>query len=290
MFASRDGSSARTLARRTPTDPGPNHSPLPGRRTAVAHGLGSSDSLSMPAGATRGASSPNGHRAAGADARHTSVTGYSRGKRIFGPGQGQGLVYIVRDGCVRLNKTLSDGRSISVGLLGPNTIFTQESDPEGLATGVTAEALIDTTLSIVPNDDLAAVIAEAPELAAAVVSATTRRLTQLQTLVEHLLVRDTTVRLASTLLTLADTIGHPQADAMTLIGLPLTHQTLAGMIGSNRVTVTRKLSDLQSRGAVQSLGRNRLRVNPHLLRETIKAASEGDDESPECYEIGGPGL
>jgi CRP-like cAMP-binding protein len=207
------------------------------------------------------------------------VTAYPRGKRIFGPGQGKGLVYIVRDGCVRLNKTLSDGRSISVGLLGPNTIFTQESDPDGLSTGVTAEALLDTTLSVVSNDELAAVIAEAPELATAVVAATTRRLTQLQTLVEHLLVRDTTVRLASTLLTLADNIGRPHGDGTVTIGLPLTHQALAGMIGSNRVTVTRKLSELQTRGAVESLGRNRLRVNPCLLRETVQTVSDGDGAS-----------
>jgi CRP-like cAMP-binding protein len=276
MFASRDGSSARTLARRTSSDPGTNHSSLHARRTTIAHAA-APDHLSMPSTPSRSVPSPDGHRNAESTERRTSVSAYVRGKRIFGPGQGKGLVYIVRDGCVRLNKTLSDGRSITVGLLGPNTIFTQESDPDGLATGVTAEALVDTTLSIVSNDDLAAVIAEAPELATAVVTATTRRLTQLQTLVEHLLVRDTTVRLAATLLTLADSVGRPQADGMVNIILPLTHQALAGMIGSNRVTVTRKLSELQTRGAVQSLGRNQLRVNPDVLRQTVKAASEGED-------------
>jgi CRP-like cAMP-binding protein len=233
----------------------------------------------MPSPPTRNVSAPDGRRNGASVERRTSVTAFARGKCIFGPSQGKGLIYIVRDGCVRLNKTLSDGRSISVGLLGPNTIFTQESDPDGLATGVTAEALVDTTLSIVSNDDLAAVISEAPELATAVVTATTRRLTQLQTLVEHLLVRDTTVRLASTLLTLAESVGRPQADGLINIALPLTHQALAGMIGSNRVTVTRKLSELQTRGAVESLGRNRLRVNPNVLRDTVKAAGDAPPSS-----------
>jgi DNA-binding transcriptional regulator YhcF (GntR family) len=38
------------------------------------------------------------------------------------------------------------------------------------------------------------------------------------------------------------------------------------MIGSNRVTVTRKLQELQDEGVIRSIGRNALAVNPDLLR------------------------
>jgi CRP/FNR family transcriptional regulator len=197
---------------------------------------------------------------------------YAHGQEIFDRTSGAGLVYIVRSGCVRLYKVLPDGRSVNLGLLGPNTIFTQEDDADGTATGAQAEALVDSTLSIVTEDDLAALIASSPELAAAVVSGMTRRLTELETLVEHLLVRDTSVRLATTLFNLADKFGRPLGDGMSAITLPLTHQRLANMIGSNRVTVTRKLLELQRAGAVRPLGRHALAVNMDLLRDRIRSA------------------
>jgi CRP/FNR family transcriptional regulator len=206
--------------------------------------------------------------------QRSSTVAYARGEEIFAPGSGGGLVYIVRSGCVRLFKTLPDRRAINLGLLGPNTIFAQEDDHDGLASGATAEALVDSTLSVVPTDELAGLIAESPDLAAAVVAGMTRRLTELQTLVEQLLVRDTTVRLATTLLGLAARFGRPTADGMVALTLPLTHQGLANMIGSNRVTVTRKLLELQEQGAVRSLGRNALAVAPDRLRGHAHAGHE----------------
>jgi CRP/FNR family transcriptional regulator len=221
-----------------------------------------------------------GHADSGHSATHTgaSIVNYTRGQEIFTPGQGQGLVYIVRSGCVRLYKVLADGRSINLGLLGPNTVFTQEDTSDGIASGSVAEAMVDSTIAIVDTDSLASIIADSPELAAAMVNGMSRRLTELQTLVEHLLVRDTAVRLATTLLALANRFGRPTADGMIAIALPVTHQSLAGMIGSNRVTVTRKLLELQEGGYVRSLGRNALAVNPPKLREYAQVAREqGDD-------------
>jgi CRP-like cAMP-binding protein len=196
-----------------------------------------------------------------------STLTFGIGDVVFTPNDGDGLVYIIRSGCVRLFKVLPDGRSINVGLLGPNTIFAQEDLSDMIATGATAEALVPTTLSIVAASDLATLISESPELAAAVVSGLTRRLTELQTLVEHLLVRDTSVRLCVTLLNLAAKFGRPAPEHPDLveITLPVTHQGLANMIGSNRVTVTRKLQELQRDGVVRALGRNVLAIDVDAL-------------------------
>ncbi len=204
---------------------------------------------------------------------------YRRGEQVFAPGTGEGLVYIIRSGCIRLYKTLADGRSINVGLLGPNTIFAQEDRSDGLATGATAEAIVASTLSIVAAGDLAKLISASPDLASAVVAGMTRRLTDLQTLVEHLLVRDTSVRLSVTLLNLASKFGRPAKDGLEEITLPLTHQGLANMIGSNRVTVTRKLLELQRDGAVKSLGRNILAVDVGRLQAYASGSGPADRSS-----------
>ena len=205
------------------------------------------------------------------------MTTYRAGERIFTAGSGEGLVYIVRSGCVRLYKTLNDGRSINVGLLGPNTVFVQEDSADGLASGAIAEALVPSDLSIIAARDLASLIAAEPELCSAIVTGMSRRLTELQTLVEHLLVRDTSVRLSVTLLNLAAKFGRPCGGGLREITMPLTHQGLAQMIGSNRVTVTRKLAELNDLGAVRTLARNSLAVDVGLLRAY---ASPSDPSAP----------
>jgi CRP-like cAMP-binding protein len=258
-FASREGATARTLAVTAPGWYAGNgsagssvpHAPIPAHQARA-----------QPA-RSNGAKHGNGNGLG--TLTRTSTQVYNRGQEIFGPGRGGELIYIVRTGCVRLYKSLPDGRSINLGLLGPNTVFTQDIDPDGLSSGSSAEALVDSTVSVVALDDLTDLIQRAPELASAVVHGMSRRLSELHALTEHLLARDTSVRLASTLLTLARGFGRPTADGLTAITLPMTHQTLANMIGSNRVTVTRKLIELQELGAVRSLGRNSIAVSPDKL-------------------------
>lgn len=265
-FAARDGSTARTLA-----------ITAPGWFRGPAHAVEGRAAVPSPRAVRSVPSSYPGASHGNSRGSRTTTTHVPKGQELFAPGRGQGFVYIVRSGCIRLYKTLPDGRSINLGLLGPNTVFTQEDHYDGLSTGTTAEALVDSSVSVVEATDLASVIAESPELATAVVEGMTRRLTELQTLAEHLLVRDTSVRLATTLLTLAKGFGRPTADGMTAITLPLTHQGLANMIGSNRVTVTRKLLEMQEQGLVRSLGRNALAVDPEALLNHAQAVIEEKD-------------
>lgn len=266
-FAARDGLSARTLAftANPSTRPAaPSHA-APGWFVHTRPAAGGVDTARSADGRTALAERPRSK---------PSTVNFLRGQEIFTPGNGQGMIYIVRSGCVRLYKVLPDGRSINLGLLGPNTIFTQEDTGDGIASGSIAEAIVDSTVSIVESDALSTLIVDSPELAEAVVAGMTRRLTELQTLIEHLLVRDTAIRLATTLIALAGRFGRPTADGMTAIALPLTHQGLANMIGSNRVTVTRKLLELQDEGYVRSLGRNALAVDVDKLRQFAQVTNE----------------
>jgi CRP/FNR family transcriptional regulator len=262
-FAARDGAAARTLAYTASSSNWGDSTFSAGNWTRVS---GTSTprpyaSSAPPAHEARPAQPPEKKKSAS-----WSTVSYARGQEIFAPDQGAGMVYIVRTGCVRLFKILPDRRSINIGLLGPNTIFTPEDLGDGIATGACAEALVDSTVSIVPCAELAGIIADAPELAAAIVAGMSRRFTDLHTLIEHLLVRDTGVRLATTLMTLASKFGRPTSDGKVVISLQLTHQGLANMIGSNRVTVTRKLLELQNSGAIRTLARNSIAVDLQALR------------------------
>ena len=268
-FASRDGATARTLAVTAPGwRIGGTGGGFVSARPATPAGVAS------PNGSPRGADPADGPPATS----KTTTALYKSGDEIFGPGLGIGLIYIVRTGCVRLYKSLPDGRTINVGILGPNTVFTQEVDPDCLSSGSAAEALVESTISIVAANDLADLISRTPELATALVHGMSRRLSEVQLLAEHVLSRDTSVRLATTLLALARELGRPTAGGMTAITLQVTHLMLASMVGSNRVTVTRKLLDFQELGAVKPLARNSLAVNPEKLIAYIQAGAVKEAE------------
>ena len=110
-FAARDGMSARTLAfTAAPSNRSmaPSHA-SPGWFTSNSPAQGSGMAAraleERPVAVERQRSKP-------------STVNFLRGQEVFTPGTGQGMVYIVRSGCIRLYKVLPDGRSINLGLLG----------------------------------------------------------------------------------------------------------------------------------------------------------------------------
>ena len=179
-----------------------------------------------------------------------AVKSYRGGDAIFTPSTGHGRLYIVRSGWVSLSKSLPDGRLITLALLGPNSVFLQDDGGLQGAAGSLAETLVDATIVEAGVEAAGELLADSPQLAAAMISGLNRRITSLHNLVDQVLRRDTTLRLASTLL------------------------SLANMIGSNRVTVTRKLRVLQDHGLVSSSGRNALLAHPARIRAFIEAAEQ----------------
>jgi CRP-like cAMP-binding protein len=132
-----------------------------------------------------------------------------------------------------------------------------------------ASALVDSAITIVQNCKLVELLKREPELASALVAGMARRQTELQTLVQHLMVRNAGVRLASTLLDLGNALGKPHAAESVVITSWYSHQELASMAGINRVTVTRKLRDLCRLGYVEKHGRRQLVIYPNRLRRYI---------------------
>ena len=189
-----------------------------------------------------------------------------RGEIFVNPGHGGEAIYQIGRGHVALYKALSGRRSICVGLIGPGDVFTQEP---GDRTGITAEALTDVSYVSFTMDQLVASLSSSPDSARSVLTSLTRRLSETQILIERLLARDITLRLGGMLLELAERFGKPMADGMVAIDIPVPHKMLASMIGGNRVTVTRVMTDLRAEGLVASPGRNRVLINPEKLRAHV---------------------
>lgn len=73
-------------------------------------------------------------------------------------------------------------------------------------------------------------------------------------------------RLARVLLRLGERFGQDGDDGLVRLTLPLTHETLAGLLGAARETTTSLVSELRRVGAVEGT-RGRYRLHPGRLAE-----------------------
>lgn len=81
-------------------------------------------------------------------------------------------------------------------------------------------------------------------------------------------------RLARAFLRLGDRFGQPGEAGYVRLTLPLTHETLAGLIGAARETTTALLSELRRAGAVEGT-RGRYRLHTTRLLEVASHGLDG---------------
>jgi CRP-like cAMP-binding protein len=244
-FDSQESRSARTLALRGGTQPALAPDQRGRRDTPVR------------------AESRPGERSSG-----TVVQPITRGNRLPLGGSPADPVTVVQSGSIALFKSLPGNRSICIGILGPgDLVFHDRAAIAG--NEVVAEALTDAVVLQEEFQRLVTVLSGSPPLIQAALSSLRRQTTELQGLISRVLSRDIALRLAATLRALGERFGRATADGSISIGIPVAHKMLARMIGSNRVTVTRVMTDMRERGMVRAPGRNQIVIDPDLLRRYL---------------------
>ena len=169
--------------------------------------------------------------------------------------------YVIESGKVRLYNLLPNGRTVTLSILSEGDVFFQWRTQATSLSCICAEAMQRSTVLAVAEKDLVELLGAQPTAAIDIITNFARRLTESQVLIEDLMANGVNLRLYRTLSELARQFGQQAAgNGSVIIDLPLTHQRLADMIGSNRVTVTRKLHELQRRGIVKARGAGSIEV------------------------------
>ncbi len=194
---------------------------------------------------------------------------YEAGQHVFQPGDNRSVLYFIMMGRVRIYEILPDARAITLSILGKNDVFAQSSTSNSYFHDVYAEAMQPSLVACIQERALTSLMEDSPVLAARIIDSFSQQLSHSQTLIEGLLGRDVGARLAVILLKLANEFGSPQSNGAIHIDMSLTHQELADMIGSNRVTVTRKLAQLQQQKLI-SVERGLISItNKQVLQDLV---------------------
>jgi CRP-like cAMP-binding protein len=173
---------------------------------------------------------------------------------IFTPGDPDDQLYFLLSGAVRLYKIYDDYKEATTALLKDSGVFGKLNLVEGRWQDVFAEAVTDARVVSIQKASLERVIKSNPEFALRLFSSLSERLRQSDEVIESLLHREVSTRLATLLVNLAERFGE-EGDADLLIDVRLTHQDLANMIASTREAVSKVMSEFQRYGVIETRNR-----------------------------------
>jgi CRP/FNR family transcriptional regulator, global nitrogen regulator len=197
---------------------------------------------------------------------------FKAGDTIFTPGDPDDQLYCLLEGMVRLYKIYGDFKEATTALLKDRGVFGKLSLVEGRWQDVFAEAVTDARLAWVQKATLTEVIKRRPEFAMKLFSSFSERLRQSDEVIESLLHREVSARLATLLLNLSERFGEGNG-AGTVLDVRLTHQDLANMIASTREAVSKVMSEFQREGFIEVQNRKIAILKKEALAERASGAS-----------------
>jgi CRP/FNR family transcriptional regulator len=195
---------------------------------------------------------------------------YARGERVFATGDRPEFVYLLEAGHVRLVSLEENGSERILHVFRPGDIFGEilfsvERRP------FDAVAVDETRVAIMSRATFLQFLQTSPLCGMNFIRLISERLFTAEVDLAALSRTWTRPRLVHLLLKLANNLGEPTPQG-TLITMPVTHETLANMIGASRVRVTSTLNQMRREGLLLKHGRLWV-VRTEALKEWLARGS-----------------
>jgi CRP/FNR family cyclic AMP-dependent transcriptional regulator len=165
--------------------------------------------------------------------------------------------YVVLSGRVRVYASATNGKELTLSMLGLGEPFGDLGLLEEAPYVGTAVTLTQTTLVVVPRTSFGACLAAHPDLALQFLRLGAQRIDHLSSLAQRLAFADVPSRITALLSALAQ-----EQQGTLVVERRLTHQEIADRIGATRETVCRVMKELYGSGCI-ALENGRLRVVAH---------------------------
>jgi len=175
-----------------------------------------------------------------------TVRHYRHGASIYPQGTHRGSIFIVLAGEVSVSVVLPNGQRILCVLYQPGTVFgfpIVEGERPRLSA---ADAFTAATVAVVPRREFEHILGGLPP--ATLIRFFNRvleRQARFAMRLVHCAALDLRGRLALTIADLAATFGVREAEGIR-IGLPITHENLADMVGASRERISKAMAALMS--------------------------------------------
>jgi CRP/FNR family cyclic AMP-dependent transcriptional regulator len=170
---------------------------------------------------------------------------YPKGSVILFQGDPGDSLYVLRQGRAKVVLIGEDGREVILGVLEPGAHFGELALIDDQPRSAHVIAMEDSQLLILRREDFRRRVEANPTVAWALLTELSRRLRRADQKIGGLVLLDVPGRISRLLLDLS-----AESDSAT-IEKPLTHQTIAQMIGASRETVSRAMKEFQEEGLIR---------------------------------------
>jgi CRP/FNR family transcriptional regulator, cyclic AMP receptor protein len=190
---------------------------------------------------------------------------FGRGSCLCRQGERLRHVFVLLGGWVEITADTRTGYEGVLAVRGPGDIIGEMAVVDGNPRSATVRALDQVDAIVLAADQFAALCRSRPGLAWSVLSVVVTRLRELSRRRAEDAGSTVRQRLVVLLVELAARYGIPQEDGIT-IALPVTQQSLAGMVAASRESVVRGLGDLRRQRLIRTGRRCLVILRPDELR------------------------
>ena len=209
------------------------------------------------------------------------IRSFPRNNPVYLPADDAVAVYLLASGRVKICHLTEDGKESILAFVQPGELFGELAIFESGERGEYVEAIEPSTVVMIPADEMHRLMQEHPDVSLGITKIIGLRRRRIERRLKNLLFLSNRERLTHLLLDLAEDYGKPNGEGI-LLGIKLSHQELASVIGSTRETVTIVLGQLRSEGLIQF---GRLRI---VLSKPDRLAHSVSRTTPEFSRPFGP--
>ena len=174
---------------------------------------------------------------------------YHKGNSLFSPGEMGDKIYYVNHGEVKVSRATNEGKEIILALLGPGDIFGEAEAIGGQEWKNSAFAKKDTILHQISRETLLDRMQKDPKTALWVSTRLANQQLKTENLLEGLLFKSASAKVAHVLLELAENHGVISTEG-TLIDYMITHQEIGNSIATTRETVSYAFMEFRQLGLI----------------------------------------
>ncbi len=205
---------------------------------------------------------------------------FPKNATVYLPSDQSDGVMLLASGQVKICNVTADGKQSILTFVEPGDVFGELSLFDSGQREEFARTTESTQIILMPAESLRKVAEENPYLAMRISRLVGMRRKQIERRLKYLLFHSNQERLIHLLLELSETYGKSLDNHEVEIGIKLSHQDLAGVIGSTRESVTLILGELQADGLIRTSRRKIVLLKIQALADSIRQAPPTIPESP----------